>query len=365
MDLISGVTSGSDSKIDPHTPACRCCVSRRGLLAGAAGLTAAAAIRPFRAEAEPEATEPPFRIDVHHHLAPPDYLAAVHGHLNVAPQIAGWSVEKSLADMDAAGVATAILSITAPGLWLGDASSSTKLARGCNDYTAKLIADNKGRFGAFAALPMPNADAALGEIAYALDTLKLDGVGIFTSYDNKWLGDAAFVPVFDELNRRKAVVSVHPATAACCGNLIPYIPDAVIEWATDTTRTIASLLFSGAADRWPDIRFIFAHAGGTVPVLIERFETLARKPEAAKMVPNGVTAPLRRFFYDTAQSANRTAMTALHDLVPVSQILFGTDFPFRNGLDGVNGLSSSGFSPAELRQITHDNALALLPRLRA
>ncbi|MGP8121048.1 MAG: amidohydrolase family protein [Xanthobacteraceae bacterium] len=361
------MTTASDPETTSLARRCRCGLSRRGLFAAAAGFAATAVARSPGARANPTVTPdaPSFRIDVHHHLTPPDYLAAARGHFTVAPPSASWSVAKSLDDMDAAGVATAILSITTPGLWLGDAASSAKLARSCNDYAAGLIADNKGRFGAFAALPLPNADATLGEIAYALDALKLDGVALFTSYEGKWLGDAAFVPVFDELNRRKAVVSVHPTTAACCGNLIPYIPDSIIEFGTDTTRTIASLVFSGAAARWPDIRFIFAHAGGTMPFLIERFEVLARMPQAAKMLPNGVTAPLQRFFYDTAQAANPAAMTALRDLVAPSQILFGTDFPFRSGLDNVNGLSGCGFTPAELRLISRDNALALLPRLRA
>lgn len=171
--------------------------------------------------------------------------------------------------------------------------------------------------------------------------------------------------MFDELNRRKAVVSTHPATAACCGNLLPYIPDSVIEFGTDTSRTIASLVFSGAADRWPDIKFIFAHAGGTMPFLIERFEVLARAPQAARMVPNGVRNVLRRFFYDTAQAANPAAMSALRDLVEPSQILFGTDFPYRNGREQTLTLARSGFAPADQRRIERDNALALLPRLRA
>ncbi len=173
---------------------------------------------------------------------------------------------------------------------------------------------------------MPNADAALGEISYALDTLKADGVLVFTSYEGKWLGDAVFVPVFEELNRRKAIVSVHPTTAACCGNLIPYIPDNVVEFGTDTTRTIASLIFSGAAERWPDIKFIFSHAGGTMPFLIERFEFLARMPQAAKMLPNGVRTPLQRFFYDTAQASNPAAMGALRQLVEPTQIVFAHRF---------------------------------------
>jgi 6-methylsalicylate decarboxylase len=344
------------------TLACGCGFSRRSVLAGAAAF-AASAVDPLP-QARAESTPPPaFRVDVHHHLTPPDYVAAVGNKAPIPPLSAAWTLGKTLDDMDAAGVQTAILSITTPGLWFGDAAAAARLSRSCNDYATKLILDNKNRFGSFAALPMPNVDATLGEIAYALDTLKADGVAMFTSYENKWLGDAAFVPVFDELNRRKAVVSVHPATAACCGNLIPYIPDTVVEFGTDTTRTIASLVFSGAAERWPDVKFIFAHAGGTMPFLIERFEVLARKPEAAKMLPAGVRPPLRRFFYDTAQACNPSAMGALRQLVEPSQILFGTDFPNRTGIEHVHNLAGCGFSAGELHRIERDNAIALLPRL--
>ncbi|MEW6641368.1 MAG: amidohydrolase family protein [Pseudomonadota bacterium] len=351
--------------LTPRLPAaatCGCCLDRRQLLAGGAAFAASAVGAGQLARAQTPTV--PFRIDVHHHLAPPDYIAAIGSKAHLASVAANWSLAKSLDDMEAAGVQTAVLSISTPGLWFGDAAAAAKLARICNDYMARLIADNPGRFGAFAALPLPNADAALGEIAYALDTLKADGVSVFTSYEGKWLGDALFVPVFDELNRRKAVVSVHPATAACCGNLIPYIPDNVVEFGADTTRTIASLIFSGAADRWPDIKFIFSHAGGAMPFLVERFEVLARMPQAAKMLPGGVHAPLQRFFYDTAQAANPAAMGALRQLVEPTQILFGTDFPYRTSLEQVTGLAGCKVLAPDLRRIERDNALALLPRLR-
>ena len=350
---------------------CGCDLNRRHFLQGSAALAATSIVSAGQADAQsaasaqpPAQTSAPFRVDVHHHLTPPDYIAAISSRARVPIPSAEWSVAKTLDDMDKASVQTAMLSITTPGLWFGDATASLKLARSCNEYAAKLIVENKGRFGSFAALPMPNVDATLGEIAYAYDALRVDGVSMFTSYEGKWLGDAAFVPVFDELNRRKAIVATHPATAACCGNLIPYIPDSVIEFGTDTARTIASLVFSGAADRWPDIRFIFSHAGGTMPFLIERFEVLARAPQAARMVPNGVKAALRRFFYDTAQTSNPAAMGALRQLVETSQILFGTDFPYRTGLEHVTGLSNCGFTDAELLKIERDNALGMMPRLR-
>lgn len=344
--------------------ACDCGISRRGFLAGGAAFAATAVLpesAPAQASPPPAA---PFRIDMHHHLTPPDYVAGVGNRARVPKPALDWTLAKTIDDMDSAGVQTAMLSITTPGLWFGDAGASAKLSRSCNEYAAKLCIENKGRFGSFAAMPMPNVDATLAEIAFAFDTLRADGVSMFTSYEGKWLGDAAFVPVFDELNRRKAIVSVHPTTAACCGNLIPYIPDTVVEFGADTTRTIASLVFSGATDRWPDIKFIFSHAGGAMPFLIERFEFLARAPQAARMVPNGVRTTLRKFFYDTAQTSNPAAMGALRQLVEPTQIVFGSDFPYRTGLEHVTGLSNCGFTDADLKKIERDNALAMMPRLR-
>jgi len=142
------------------------------------------------------------------------------------------------------------------------------------------------------------------EIAYALDTLKADGIGLLTSYGDKWLGDPAFAPVMEELNRRKAIVYTHPTTASCCGNLIPDVPDAIVEWGTDTTRTIAGLV-SGTAARCRDVTFIFSHGGGTMPFLAERFQRLPQaNPKVAARLPGGVDAELRRFYYDTAQAAH-------------------------------------------------------------
>jgi predicted TIM-barrel fold metal-dependent hydrolase len=277
-----------------------------------------------------------------------------------------WTPEKSLADMDAAGVATALTSVTTPALRFLDDGAARKLARECNDYSAKLAADSKGRFGTFAIMPMPHVDATLHEIAYALDTLKADGIALLTSYGDKWLGDRAFAPVMEELNRRKAVVYTHPTTANCCGNLIPDVPESIIEWGTDTTRTIASLVFSGTTARLPDVKFIFSHGGGTLPFLTERFLRLpnANKNVAARL-PNGVEHELKRLYYDTAQASHPYALASLTKLVPVSQIVFGTDYPYRTAADHVKGLTAYGFSAADLMAIDRDNARRLLPQLKA
>ena len=307
----------------------------------------------------------PHRIDVHHHLCPPDYLAAVSRHQPMVPILAAWSLQKSLDDMAQAGVATAMLSITTPGFWFGDAGETRRLVRLCNDYAARLVADHPGRFGLFAALPLPDVEGSLREIEYSLDTLKADGIGLYTDYEAKYLGDPAFSPVLAELNRRKCVVYTHPVCPDCCKNLVPGVSEASIEYGTDTTRTIASLVFSGAVARYGDIEFIFSHAGGTMPFLIERFDRLALNPATKAQLPRGLRHELARFHYDTAQSANPSALSCLLKIASVSQVLYGTDFPFRTSIAHVEGLRACGFSPAELSAIERDNALRLLPGLRS
>ena len=173
--------------------------------------------------------------------------------------------------MDRAGVAGSITSITHPGLWYGDIEETRRLARECNDYAAKLATDYPGRFGIFASIPLPDIEGSLREIEYAFDTLKADGIGVMTSFGDKWLGDKTFDPVMRELDRRNAVLYTHPTVASCCRNLLPDVHYSVVELATDTTRAIANLVFTGTASRYPNIRFIFSHAGGAMPFIYQRF----------------------------------------------------------------------------------------------
>src|SRR6476659_7444346 len=221
------------------------------------------------AAAQATAAAKPFRIDVHHHFAPPAWVTAVKGRPLLQAANTTWTPEKSMDDMDRGGVAASVVSITNPGLWFGDAPMTRDLARACNEYGAKLVQSHPTRFGLFAAMPFPDADATLAEIAYAYDTLKVDGVGLFTSYGDKWLGHPSFRPVMEELNRRKAVVHVHPTAANCCRNLeyAPGVAPGSLEYGTDTTRAIMGVTFSGDAARFPNIRFIWSHAGGSAPFL--------------------------------------------------------------------------------------------------
>lgn len=343
------------------------CVSRRTFLGGLAALGASALIPSGDLVAQEMAIgrRNLHRIDLHHHFAPPHWLTEVATKERLNVRTRDWTPAKSIEDMDRAGVANAVVSITNPGLWFGDNNATRRLARECNEYAAKMIQDHPHRFGLFAAMPIPAVDATLREIEYAFDTLKADGIGLFTSYGDVWLGNAAFAPVYEELNRRRALVFTHPTIANCCGNLIAEVPSVTVEYGTDTTRAIASLLFTGTAARYPDIRFIFSHAGGTAPYLTERFIRRERNmKDRAQRLPKGVIHELKKFYYDVALTTNSVPLAALLKLVPASQVLFGTDFPASLSQDSVKGLAEYGFSVSDLLAIERENALGLLPRLK-
>jgi 6-methylsalicylate decarboxylase len=301
------------------------------------------------------------RIDVHHHIAPPEYLAAVGPTIN--PPLKSWSLAKAIEDMDAGNVATAIVSITQIAVRIANPEQARRVARSCNDYAARMVADHRGRFGMFVALPLPDIDGSLREIAYGLDELKADGVGLYTSYHDKWLGDPVFEPVLAEINRRKAVAYVHPAVPDCCQNLVPGIGDAAIEYGTDTTRAIARMVFSGASQRYADMKVIWSHAGGTMPFLAERFLRMARSPDYAALLPQGFQPEAQRFYYDTAQVSNRYALSAARQLIPAANFVFGTDYPYRTAAEHVAGLANCGvFDAAELAAIDRDNLARWLTR---
>jgi predicted TIM-barrel fold metal-dependent hydrolase len=275
-----------------------------------------------------------------------------------------WSVQLSLEDMDKSGIATAILSIAQPGVWFGDVQESRTLARKLNEYATTLVKDHPGRFGVFAAIAPPDVEGSLKEIEYAFDTLKADGIGLLTSYGPKYLGDASFAPIYEELNRRKAVIYVHPNTPDCCRQLIPGIPPGSIEFATDTTRTIAHIVFAGVTTKYPDIRWIFSHSGGTLPFLTQRF-VQQQKVQKHAHLPDGPMPEFQKLYYELAQGNTPGQLAALLKMVAISQLLYGTDFPFRDGAEVNAGIADYGFSAADLRAIDRENALKLLPRLKS
>ena len=306
------------------------------------------------------------RIDVHHHPSPPSYITARVGGDAANPVRLTWTVRKSLDMMDEGGVATSILSLPhSVGIWPDKDEKSRALAREWNEFMAKLALDHPGRFGVYATVPILDIEGSLREVEYALDTLGADGVNLMTNIGDRWLGDPHYWPLFEELNRRKALVYTHPVAPDCCAGMYQEFNDAVIEYGTDTTRAIAKLLFSGAAARFPDIRFIFSHAGGTMPFITERFirAHAGARPEIRSRLPNGVLPELKKLYYDTAQAAHVWAMASLTRLAPVSQIVFGTDYPYRTARETAGMLKDCGcFDDAELRAIDCENAWRLMPR---
>jgi 6-methylsalicylate decarboxylase len=340
---------------------------RRHFLTGMAAIGGAAML-PNTASAQGA----PALIDTHHHFYPPEYQKLWFEwegkrKLPHFPAQVAWSRAKAIEEMDSNGIRTAMQSLAStPGLWFDlPPAEAARMARACNEYAAETMRDHPGRFGLFATLSMLDVDGTLKEMEYALDTLKADGVGLQSNYGDKWLGHAMFQPIFDELNARKAVVYVHPLVAACCSTLSVGTFPAVIEVPHDTTRTVTSLLLSGGFARWRDIKWLFSHAGGTVPMMAGRINAFyGARPNLKEFAPEGIEGELRRLHYDTANATFAPNMAALLKLVPVSQITYGTDYPYF-GLGQMADLKNAGLSEADLTLIGSGNALRLLPRLKA
>lgn len=312
-------------------------------------------------------------IDTHHHIYPPHYVAKNLQRLlddaTILPASAyqNWTPTLALEQMDKAGIASAVTSITSPGIWFEGDPDNRARARDCNEFGAEMMRSHSSRFGMFAAIPVPDIDGSLAEIAYALDVLKLDGIGVLTSYAGKLLGDPAFDPVFDELNRRKAKVFVHP-TMSCCGNVFPGVSGPTIEFPTDSARAIASLLLRGTFGRCPNVTFLFSHGGGTLPSIVQRVlgsVRLLAPEDRARFLPHGAEHELNRQYYDTASIAlNPAGMAAVMKLFPATQITYGSDAPFGSTTGIAEALLKLDFAPDVLRGIQRDNALRLFPRFK-
>jgi len=307
-------------------------------------------------------------IDTHHHFYAPEYQNAwleweKKRNIPHFAQQVGWSRARALEDLDKAGVRTAILSLAStPGVWFdAPPNEVARMARLCNDYGADMVRTYPGRFGLFATLPMVEVYTSLKEIEYAFDTLKADGVGLQTNYGDKWPGDPAYRPIFEELNRRKAVVYFHPLVASCCGRLSVGTFPAVIEVPHDTTRAVVSLLLSGSLARYRDIKWLFSHAGGTVPMLAGRMEYFFNfRPDKGTIAPEGYEAELRRLYYDTANATHPSSMAALLKLIPGSQVVFGSDYPYVPIATQAAALRGQGLAGDLVAAIESGNAKRLL-----
>jgi predicted TIM-barrel fold metal-dependent hydrolase len=299
------------------------------------------------------------KIDIHHHIVPKEYLTALLsvGIKNaVGEPFPQWDIENTLAFMDREGIAVAVNSISAPGIFFGDNDFTQKLARKCNEISAHIVNENSNRFGAFAILPLPDIEASIVELEYALDTLELDGVVLLTNFGGIYIGDAYYDDLFYELNRRKAVVFVHPSVPP--SDALPMIiKPAVLEFVFDTTRAIVNLIHRGATKRFPDISFIFPHGGGTAPFITWRI-TFGNKK---------IINQLKRFYYDTAVTATPYALNSLLSLVEPTQVLYGSDYPFlpERVVNQMNeGLQNFDFEKEDLTKILQQNAINLFPRFK-
>ncbi|WP_322085141.1 amidohydrolase family protein [Burkholderia sp. BCC1999] len=309
------------------------------------------------------------RIDVHHHFVPPAYRDAMsrHGIQKVAgAPLPEWHAQASLDVMNANGIQAALLSVSAPGVYFGDIDAARSLARQCNEYAAQLCDAHSGRFGSFAVLPMPFTELACAEAVHALDVLKADGIVLLGSTEGKFLGAPEFAELMAELDRRQAVVFVHPNLHRTSEALGLDAPGFLIEFLCDTTRAAVNLMLTGTLERYPNIRWILAHAGGFLPYVAWRVSLANLMPEYLSAVPAGALTYIRRFHFDTALSPAAYPQAALRELVEPSQILFGSDFPFAPAPVTAMQRDTLERSPvwdADARaRIERGNALRLFPR---
>ena len=298
-----------------------------------------------------------WRIDVHHHVVPPQYA-------DDSMPIKLPDTETQLQSMDGWRIRTAITSLT-PRVVLKNLHRLRQVARTCNEFQARMVLEHPSRFGSFALLPLPDVDGALEEITYALDILHLDGVGLFSSVNDRYLGDPLFDPVFDELNHRKAVVFIHPTHCEAPEHTHLHAPPFVVEYVFDTTRAIVNLIFTGTLSRCPDIRFIVAHGGGTVPFLAQRISMLEGHRHARDVTD--VIPTLQSLYYEMASTTAGYALRSLQALVEPTQILWGSDLPFVYGerlqAEVDHWEAFDGFDAAARSDIEQGNALRLFPRL--
>jgi len=311
-----------------------------------------------------------FTIDVHHHFLPDFFYRATndrHGPVGgIAP--APWSKEAMLSYLDDAGTNVVVGSISTPGVHMGDDGAARDLARRVNELAAKLTQERPDRFGAFAALPLPDVDGALRELEYSLDTLKLEGVVLFSNARGIYLGDKRFKPLFDELERRKAVVFVHPTASPDPSAHTLGLPDSLIDFTADTTRALAQLHYGNTFARTPNVKYIFSHAGGTAPYLATRLGIV----DHMKVMPGDEERgtfgdALRKLYWDTALSWRPPILHMLRSEVGLGQVLFGSDYPYLSRDLAVTCRGAVETSPEldteEARAVLSGNALKLFPRL--
>ena len=311
-------------------------------------------------------------IDTHHHALPGFFWQETE---NADAPVGGlapvrWSQEASLAFMDEAGIDVAVVSLGTPGVHLGNGKRAAALARRCNEFVAELVSNRPERFGAFAALPLPELDSSLRELSYALDVLKLDGVVLFSNSNGVYLGDPILEPVFEELERRQAVVYVHPNPSPDSIAHSLGLPDNVIDFPGDTNRVVAQLHYKNRFSRTPNVKYIFSHAGGSIPYLAARLAIIDELGFIPGGEERGTAADMfRRMYWDTALSGSDPVLRMLRDVAGMDHVLYGTDFPYMRPDLAVKAKrhiqDSSVLTDAERQAVLGENASRLFQRLGA
>ena len=309
-------------------------------------------------------------VDLHHHVIPDFYWEASNEGGDAAGGITPprWSLDGAIAYLDEAGIDLAVPSISTPGVHFGDDAAARKLASQVNEYLAGLKHDRPDRFGAFGVLPLPDVDGSLDQIAYALDVLELDGVSVFTNAGGTYLGDSRFDPIFTELQRRAAVVFVHPTASPDPIAHTLGLPDSLLDYPADTSRAIAKLHYSNTFARTPDVKYQFVHAGGTIPFLASRFAIVDEMNVIPRAQERGAFADvLPRLYWDTASAFSDPVLHMLRSITGLTNVVFGTDYPYPRDAISIGGLrhlqNTAELEDRERRGVLGGSAARLIPRL--
>jgi 6-methylsalicylate decarboxylase len=309
-------------------------------------------------------------IDVHAHYLPDAYRAALHaaGHdrPDGFPHVPAWSVQEHVGAMDRLGIAASLLSISSPGVYFGNETAARDLAREMNEIGRRAVVDHPGRFGLFAALPLPDVDAAMAEIAYCCEHLDVDGFALLTNVGGTYLGNPSWEPVFRELNRRKARVFVHPTSPACWERTSLGRPRPMLEFLFDTTRAVVDLVLNGTIARHADIAFIVPHAGATLPMIVDRVSVFARLLEVDASVD--VLRDIARLRYDLAGFPVPRQLDALLTITTLEHLHYGSDYPFTPEFAvamAAERLETAGEALGSLTRTLRANTERLFPALGA
>ena len=309
-------------------------------------------------------------VDFHHHVIPDFYWQASNEDGNAAGGITPprWSLDGAIAYLDEARIDVAVPSISTPGVHFGDDAAARVLARRVNEYLAEIKRDRPDRFGAFAVLPLPDVEGTLEQIAYAFDVLELDGVSMLTNAGGSYLGDDRFDDIFAELQRRAAVAFIHPTASPDPIAHTLGLPDALLDYPVDTSRAIAKLHYSNTFTRTPDVKYVFAHAGGTIPFVASRFAIVDEMDVIPGSDERGAFASaLPRLYWDTASAFGDPVLHLLRSVAGLGNVVFGTDYPYPRDAISIAGLrqleSTLELDDDERRRVLGGSAARLIPRL--